>query len=117
MKKLLSFFGGILIGITNVLLGAGAGIVAVMLLKKQGLPQKQAQANALTVMLPTSVISLIIYFLSGYVNFYGNNFLIPTGVAGAVTGTILLKKISPVHAKILLGAFMVFAGLRMMINR
>lgn len=117
MKKTVLFLCGLLVGALNVLLGAGAGVTAVLLFKKQGLEQKQAQANALAVMLPTSLISLIIYFLNGYVNFYDNIFLLPTAAVGAVLGTLLLKKITPKYAKILLGAFSVFAGIRLILKQ
>lgn len=97
-----------------MLVSAGAGAVAVFLFIRQGMDRKQAQANAVAVMLPTSLISLIIYFLSGYVNFNDKFFLIPTSVAGAMLGTLIFSRISPKSAAALLGAFMVFAGLRML---
>lgn len=117
MKKLISFSGGVLIGVINVLLGAGAGIVAVLILKKQGLSQKQAQANALAVIMPVTLISVIIYFLDGYVNFYDNIFIIAPALLGAFVGTYLLKSMPPRIAKRLLGAFSVFAGIRLLTGR
>ena len=114
MKKSVMFFCGVVIGLVNVLLGTGAGIVAVMLLKKQGMGQKQAQANSLAVMLPTGIISLIIYSLDGYVKLNGNFHVIATAVAGAAAGTFILRKLPPERARQLLGAFMVFAGIRLM---
>ncbi len=116
MKKLLSFFGGIVTGIINVLLGAGGGILAVFLLKKSGMTQKEAQANAIAVIFPLTIISLIIYLIGGYVNFYDNIYLLPTGVLGALIGTFILKKISPRSAKIIFGLFMVWAGVRLLIK-
>lgn len=116
MKKLLSFLGGVVTGIINVLLGAGGGILAVFLLKKSGMPQKEAQANAIAVIFPLTIISLIIYLIGGYVNFYDNIYLLPTGVLGALIGTFILKKISPRSAKIIFGLFMVWAGVRLLIK-
>ena len=116
MKKVFSFLGGILTGIINVLLGAGGGVIAVFLLKKCSLDQKQAQANALAVILPISVISLIIYSSHGYVNFFDNLLLIPQAAVGAVLGTAILKKISPKISKKLFGAFMIWAGIRMLVK-
>lgn len=117
MKKLISFSGGLIIGLINILLGAGAGTVAVLILKKQGLSQKEAQANALMIILPTTLISLIIYFFNGHVNFYDNIFIIIPAALGAFAGTFLLSKISADLAKKLLGAFTLFAGIRLLSGR
>ena len=114
IKKILPFFGGIIIGFLNTLIAAGAGIIAVMLLKRSGLPQKQAQANAIAIMLPVSIFSLIIYFFEGHVNFYDNIFMLITGTAGAITGTALFGKMKAKTARRLLGAFTVYAGIRML---
>ncbi len=116
MKKTLSFLGGILTGTINIVLGAGGGVVAVFLLKKCSLDQKQAQANALAVILPISVISLIIYSYHGYVNFFDNLRLIPQAAVGALIGTVALKKISPSALKKFFGAFMIWAGIRMIVK-
>ena len=70
MKKTSAFLLGIPIGALNILLGAGGGMIAVPALKKCGLNQKQAQANAVAVILPLTIISLIIYTKKEYVNFF-----------------------------------------------
>lgn len=61
MKKLGLALLGAAVGTVNVLIGAGGGILAVPILKKSGLDQKEAQANAVAVILPLTAISLIIY--------------------------------------------------------
>ena len=102
------------IGIINVLLGAGAGLIAVFLLKKAGFEQKQAQTNALAVILPISFMSFIIYFESGYVNFKENIFLVPFSVIGAFIGTFVLGKLSDRAAKISFGLFMIWSGIKLL---
>lgn len=116
MKKSILFLSGIVIGLINVSLGAGAGVIAVKLLKKSGFTQKKAQANAIAVIFPITVISLIIYFVNGNVKFYENIFLIPCALAGALIGTCLLKKISDKVLKIIFGLFMIWAGIRILIK-
>ena len=106
----------IAIGIINVMLGAGAGLVAVFLLKKSGLSQKRAQANALAVMLPISIISLIIYFKSGYVKLQDDIFLFPVSALGAAVGTFVLEKISNKAAKLCFGLFMLWSGIRLLLK-
>lgn len=97
-----------------MLLGAGAGILAVFVLKKSGLSQKEAQANALAVIFPISIISLIIYFENGYVNLQDNIFLFPVSVLGAAAGAFVMNRISEKTAKISFGAFMIWSGIRML---
>lgn len=116
LKKVMPFFGGMLIGVINILLGAGGGVAAVYILKKMKMPQKLAQTNAIAIIFPLTIISLIIYFHNGYVNFYDNIFLIPTGVIGAFIGTAILKRISPDLSKRIFGGFMIWAGIRLLIK-
>lgn len=117
MKKSILLLSGIVIGLINVTLGAGAGVVAVKLLNKAGFSQKQAQANAIAIIFPITVISLIIYFINGHVNFYENIFLIPCAIIGALIGTKILNKISDKAAKIVFGLFMIWAGIRLVIKQ
>ncbi len=107
---------GLSIGVVNGLLGAGGGMIAVPLLKKLGLDQKSAHANAVAIILPISVLSAVLYLINDYVTLNQALIYIPTGAVGAVFGTYLLKKISPVWLKRIFGAFMVYAGVRLLIK-
>ena len=120
MKKLKSnvtvAVSGLAIGVINGLLGAGGGMIAVPLLKKMGLEQKQAHANAVALILPISILSAILYLYKDYVNLSSALPFIPTGVLGAVLGTYFLKKISPLWLKRIFGIFMVYAGVRLLLK-
>lgn len=118
MKKniLKNAFSGLLIGIVNGMLGAGGGMIAVPLLKKSGMEQKQAHANAVAVILPISFVSAVIYLINKSVKLSAALSFMPAGVVGSVVATLLLKKISPVYLKIIFGGFMVWAGVRMLIK-
>lgn len=105
---------GISIGLVNGLLGAGGGMLAVPLLKNMGFKQKEAQENAIAVILPISVLSASLYLLRDYVNITDALPYIPTGLIGAVIGTIIIKKISPNLLKKLFGGFMIYAGIRLL---
>ena len=61
MQTVLLALAGGAVGLVNVLIGAGGGILAVPVLKRTGLDQKQAQANAVAVILPLTALSFIIY--------------------------------------------------------
>lgn len=107
---------GMLIGIVNGCFGAGGGMIAVPMLKKVGLDVKESHANAVAVILPITLISGIMYLMNGYVKLSDAISFIPTGVLGAVLGTLALKKISPLWLKRIFGGFMVWAGLRLILR-
>lgn len=107
---------GMIIGIVNGCFGAGGGMIAVPMLKKVGLDVKESHANAVAVILPITLISGIVYIMKDYVKLSDAISFIPTGVLGAVLGTLALKKISPLWLKRIFGGFMVWAGLRLILR-
>ena len=113
---LVSALSGIVIGIINGLFGAGGGMIAVPVLKKIGLEQKEAHANAIAIILPITLVSAIMYVLKDMVTLKDALIYLPTGVAGALVGTFCLRKISPVLLKRIFGGFMVYAGVRLLIK-
>lgn len=116
-KEMLRAAGaGIPVGFVNSLFGAGGGMLAVPLLRQFGLEQKQAHANAVAVILPITALSAVLYLLRGYVTLKAAWVYIPTGLIGALIGTVLLKKISGTWLRRIFGAFMVYAGIRMVMR-
>lgn len=117
-KKFNLTFGALalLTGFINGLLGAGGGMVTVPLLKKTGLDQKSAQQNAIAVILPITLLSAIIYLLKGYVSVGEPIPYIPGGLLGAFIGTWLLKKISNKILRYIFAAFMLYAGIRLLLK-
>ena len=120
MKKLKSNItiaaSGLTIGIVNGLLGAGGGMIAVPLLKKLGLEQKESHANAVALILPISIFSVFLYLKRDYVSISDAFPFIPTGILGSILGTYFLKKISPVTLKRIFGGFMLYAGVRLLLR-
>ncbi len=116
LKRLITAAAGLGIGIVNGVLGAGGGMIAVPILKKLGLEQKEAHANAVAIILPISILSAVLYLVKDYVNLSNSFAYIPTGVLGAVAGTYILRKISPVWLKRIFGGFMVYAGARLLLK-
>ena len=105
---------GFAIGIINGILGAGGGMIAVPLLKKAGLSQKECHTNAIAIILPITVISAVIYLYKGDTSINQALIYMPTGLLGAALGTYFLKKISPVWLKRIFGCLMVYAGFRLL---
>ena len=107
---------GLLIGFVNGFLGTGGGIIAVPLLQKTGLSQKESHINAVAVILPVCVVSATLYLMRGDVTFGDAAVYIPTGIIGALTGTYIIKKISPLWLKRFFGALIIYAGVRLLMK-
>ncbi len=115
-QNLLTAALGTGIGMVNGILGAGGGMLAVPLLKKIGFNQKESHINAIAVILPITLVSAIMYLLKDLVNIKDSLVYMPTGLLGAVAGTYLLKKISPVWLKRIFGGLMIYAGIRLLLK-
>ena len=109
LKNVLSVF----IGFLNSFFGSGGGLVAVPLLKSKGLSDKEAHATSIAIILPVSVFSAILYYNSGNIDLYNAISFLPGGIAGAVTGALLLNKIPGRILKIIFTCFMIYSGVRM----
>lgn len=105
---------GMAVGFVNGIFGAGGGMIAVPLLKKSGLSQKQAHANAVAVILPITVISAILYLVKGNVTLQDSWIFIPTGLMGSVIATFVLQKTSNKVLQKIFAAFMIYAGIRLL---
>lgn len=116
LKALKNAAVGIFIGAANGAFGAGGGMIAVPYLKKTGFDQKKAQENAVAVILPITVVSAAVYIFKGYVGIKNSLVYLPAGLLGAFAGTRIISRISPVYLKIIFGAFMIYAGGRLMIR-
>ena len=102
---------GVLVGIANSLFGGGGGMLAVPLLQKTGLKEKQAHATAILVILPVSLFSFIVYAVKGYCNF---SVLIPTALGvtfGGILGAKWLGKLPKKTVNLLFAVLQLFAGI------
>lgn len=91
-------------------------MIAVPILKKMGFSQKQAHTNAIAVIIPITVLSAILYLYNGNVTLSDAYIYMPTGLLGAVLGTLILNKISPKILKRIFGVLMVYAGARLLLK-
>ncbi len=114
LKEGYLYAAGAAVGAANGLLGSGGGMIAVPMLEKSGCDPKSAHATSIAVTLPLSVISGLVYLSKGAVELGGAVKYIPGGLAGAVIGAKLLKKLSNVAVKRLFAAAMIAFGIRML---
>lgn len=116
MKKLAIALGGFFAGTINGFLGTGGGMLAVPLLKKQGLEQKNAHASAIAVILPLTLVTAAIYLFSGKVHIEQVLPYWPAGILGALFGIWLMPRIPDQLLRKLFAAFMIWAGIRMVMK-
>ena len=109
-------FIAVTIGVINGVFGSGGGMITVPFLTKKGSDQKDAQRNAIAVILPLSIISAGLYITKGKLKISDALPYLPGGIAGAVAGTALMSKISPKLLKCIFGGFMFYAGIRLLIR-
>ena len=124
----LPFFGvGAAAGFINGLLGAGGGIILILLLprlaKKHRIPacrdmqSRDWYATALSVMLPATVVSAVIYFLRGGIADKHTLFLLfLPAAAGGAAGAWLLGRIDGKWLKRLFSILVIISGVRMILK-
>ncbi len=116
MKKALKYTLSFTVGLINSLFGAGGGLVAVPLFKRQGLSQKEAQASAISVILPLCIISAVVYRYLGYYKLSDAFGYIPFGVVGTFIGTAIMKKIPDKILRKVFAGFMIYTGINMLMR-
>ncbi len=113
--KKLHFFKGALIGLLNGFFGSGGGVVAVPILEKECSPN-EAHATSVALIFMLSLVTAVSYGFSGNLDFKGAFEYIPWGIAGAVAGSIFLKKINANWLKRIFGGVVTAAAVRMLIQ-
>lgn len=106
------FLAGAAAGIFNGLFGSGGGTVLVPLLKKSGLPSKNAHAMSVAVILPVSIFSALLYSKEGFSVLAALPYL-PGGLAGAVLGAKLLPHIPQKSLQQVFGLLILFSAVRL----
>ena len=103
-----------LAGFVNGFLGGGGGVIIVaLLLAVLKLHQKHAQATALLIILPLTLVSAIVYLIKGNVDWTPTLWSTLGVVVGGVIGALLLNKIKGNVAKIIFAVVLVAGGIKM----
>lgn len=107
---------GTLVGLINGFFGGGGGMIVVPLLNKLfGMEQKKAQATALFVILPISLVSTIVYLIFHSINFMQGLPVIIGIVVGGALGALSLNKLKNNILKGIFVFFMLLGGVGMLI--
>ncbi len=113
--KKLHFVKGALIGLLNGFFGSGGGVLAVPVLEKECSPN-EAHATSVALIFMLSLVTAVSYGFSGNLDFKGAFEYIPWGIAGAVAGSIFLKKIKANWLKRIFGGVVTAAAVRMLMQ-
>lgn len=116
MGKIYFYILGIITGLANGLFGSGGGIIAVPMLKKSGISVKESHATSLAITLPLSIVSCFFYIRNSEDIFPEAVRLVPLGLAGAVLGGLVMKKISPKYLRKIFGIILIISGIRLFLK-
>lgn len=108
--------GGLAAGLINGMLGSGGGMIAVPMLERAGVDANRAHATSVAVMLPLSAVSAFFYLRGGNVTVADALPYIPGGIAGALLGVLLLRRINPRLLRRVFGIVAVWSGLRILLG-
>lgn len=105
---------GLISGIVNGLFGGGGGTILVLALTLiLGINQHKAQATAISIIFPLSLISSYIYYKNGFTEINIILQIAIGGIIGSYIGSNILNKISASHLRRIFGFFMIIAAIRM----
>lgn len=116
MNKMRKFFEGALCGLLNGFFGSGGGVIAVPVLEKEGSAPNEAHATSVALIFILSLVTTLFYGFSGNLDYSAAWRFVPWGVAGAVTGSIFLKKIKAKTLRRVFGGIVTLAALRMLFS-
>ncbi len=109
------FFQGSVIGLLNGFFGSGGGVLAVPVLERDCSPN-EAHATSVALIFMLSLVTALFYGVSGNLDFALAWEYVPWGAAGAIAGSVFLKKIKAQWLKRLFGGVVIAAAVRMLFS-
>lgn len=114
-KFIISSIIGIATGLANGFFGAGGGTLLVPFMERfLKVEEHKAHATAIGIILPLSIVSAIVYS-NNSLDWKVIMFVSIGGLLGGYTGAKFLNKISKKNLHKVFGAFMLVAGVRMIL--
>ena len=107
---------GLAAGFVNGFFGAGGGMVLVpLLIWLVGLPDKLAFSSAISIILPLTIVSLVIYAKNGALDVKTALPYLLGGAGGGILAGLWFKKVSARFLHIALGLLILFGGARLIL--
>lgn len=105
---------GLATGLVNGLFGSGGGTIIVpALVFLIGLNDYKAHATAISIILPLSIVSTIIYLINGSVPLKTVLLVISGGLVGSFIGAKTLNKIPVTILRKIFGSVIIYSAIRM----
>lgn len=115
-NQLIKIFFACVVGFINGFLGAGGGLLCVLVLEHiYKLETKKAHATTISIILPISIISSIVYIFKNKIDFWSISIVSIGVIIGGILGAIFLNKANGMFIKWLFIAILFIAGVRMVI--
>lgn len=109
-------FIGFIVGLVNGIFGSGGGTVLVpCLVFLMGIEDHKAHATAISIILPLSIISSIIYFKYNVTDLALTLKVVAGSILGAIVGSCLLNRVSINVLRKIFGIVMIIAAIRMVL--
>ena len=106
---------GLAIGFVNGFLGAGGGILTVLVLRYvMKLKPKEAHATAIFVILPLCAVSGIVYVILGHFRLYVSIFVLIGLLVGGLLGTVILSKLKNEIIVYIFSTIIILSGVRLL---
>lgn len=111
-NKLLAI--GLITGFVNGVFGSGGGTIIVpALIFLIGVEDHKSHATAISIILPLSIISTIVYVSHGVLNINIAIFVALGGILGGFIGAKLLNRVPSAILRKVFGVFMIIAAIRL----
>lgn len=105
---------GLVTGLINGVFGSGGGTIIVpALVLFLGLEDHKAHATAISIILPLSIISTIIYFFNNTIPFKTALMVMAGGLVGSYIGAKMLNKVPKQVLRKLFGSVIIYTAIRM----
>ena len=107
---------GALAGFVNGFFGAGGGMLVVpLLIVLVGLADKQAFSSAISIILPLTIVSLVIYAKNGALDIKAALPYLLGGAGGGVLAGLWFRKIPAKALHLILGGVILAGGVRLIV--
>jgi uncharacterized membrane protein YfcA len=105
---------GVSVGLLSGLLGIGGGVVLVpMLVFLLGVSQHTAQGVSMLVILPTSLVSVWIFYKEKLINYQAAAYMAGGAVVGALISANFVQAVPASDLKRIFGFFVIYSGIKM----